>query len=156
MYQAARDVVTPDAQDSIYEAELLRSDPDYEGSEGAGGRPPLEEPVTTPALASSEVESNPPLEEAVSDTEVVAWMRPDRINFDGIQAPFVVPDGDDVTWYKIGEEEGGATTRAAQQIKEITDYQGEVVTATIGGELSCDSCLMYIVKSLINNKCQML
>ncbi|KAK9893294.1 hypothetical protein P389DRAFT_175566 [Cystobasidium minutum MCA 4210] len=64
-------------------------------------------------------------------SQVTAWMRPDRIKFDGVQAPFVVPDGDDVTWYKIGEEDG-ATTIAAQQVTEITNYLGEAVTATIG------------------------
>lgn len=69
-----------------------------------------------------------------TDSAVTAWMRPDRIKFDGVQAPFVVPGGDDVTWYKIGAEEGGATTIAAQQVKEITNYLGDTVTATIGGK----------------------
>lgn len=72
---------------------------------------------------------------SAADSAVTAWMRPDRIKFDGVQAPFVVPGGDDVTWYKIGAEEGGATTIAAQQVKEITNYLGDTVTATIGGKL---------------------
>lgn len=63
---------------------------------------------------------------------VAAWMRPDRLTFDGVEAPFAVADGDDITWFKIGEE-NGATTIAAQQVKEITDYKGAAVTATIGG-----------------------
>ena len=69
---------------------------------------------------------------AASGAAVTGWMRPDRIKFDGERAPFVVPDAESVTWYKIGEEEG-ATTIAAQQVKQITNYLGAVESATIGG-----------------------
>lgn len=158
-----RDIVTPDAQDAAYESELLKADPDYLGEDAppaASDGAPATEWEDAPAAENAppvESEGAPPVAEAPpvakasedtpigtfvqggdtggmeSDSVVTAWLRPDRIKFDGVQAPFVVPDGDSVTWYKIGEEEGGATTIAAQEIKEITDYKGDVVTATVGG-----------------------
>lgn len=130
-----RDIVTPEPEDYAYESELLNADPEF--LDETTTDPTFSEKTSTYSHTADEQEDkiqNEPVRDVKgSDTEITAWMRPDRISFDGEQAPFVIPDGDDVTWYKIGEEQGGATTIAAQQVKEITDYQGQVVTATIGG-----------------------
>lgn len=117
--------MTNEPEDDAYESSLL-----------ALGGEILEEGEAAPNPAKPS-----PTVEGDSDSAVTVWMRPDRISFDGEQAPFVIPDGKDVQWFKIGEEKGGATTIAAQQIKEITDYRGQVVTATVGGENSLNVCL---------------
>lgn len=119
----ARDIVTTEAEDGQYESELLNSDPEYSEEPSESAESPSASGTASPsasgtASAFSHTDTEQPGKdtkqgETESDSAVTAWMRPDRISFDGEQAPFVIPDGDDVTWYKIGEDAGGATTIAA-------------------------------------------
>lgn len=128
------------------EAETLQTNPEAnpeaepeDQAEETSAAPPWVPQPTAAALHER------PEAQSKSNEVVTAWMRPDRIKFDGQQAPFVVPDGKDVTWYKIGGQAGEATTIAAQQIKEITDYKGNLVTATIGGEFKCTNRLAIFI-----------